>query len=217
MKTPKVSIGIGKHLKFSPGDQIFLQGDTGSEMYVVASGQIRIFLSTRDQSITLAILKKGDFFGEMALLENLPRSAGAEALVETELIALETNDFKFLIQQHPEIALKILARFSNRLRAADQLIGLLLMGDVSAHVLHCVVHRFAKQFGMHNKWPKECLLSATIEELAEEIEGDFQDISKVFEELSKIGMVTQKSDGIHFKRLNKLKYYFEHFGWKPPK
>ncbi|HPQ40833.1 MAG TPA: cyclic nucleotide-binding domain-containing protein, partial [bacterium] len=159
---PKISGGIGRRLLYKKGERIFSEGQPGKEMYVVESGRIKIFLTAQDRELTLAVLQKGDFFGEMALLEDLPRSASAAAIDTTRLIAIGKGDFKFLIQEHPEIAMKVLGRFSTRLRDADNLINLLLLGDMTGCVIHEIVKQVLMQFGSEDNIPKECSIPLTV-------------------------------------------------------
>lgn len=208
------SIQLGKHLEFSKGQNIFTAGDLGSEMYVILSGSVRIFIYSGESTLTLVHLKKGDFFGEMALLENLPRSASAEALHDVELVALKQNDFKFLIQQHPDIAMRVLGKFSSRLRDADNLIELLLLEDNTGNVLHCLVKIALTQYKSRKKIPDKCLLSISLESLAEMSNIDLQTTENVIKELNRKGLVTTASNGIELQKHKKLNYYLKYLEWK---
>jgi CRP/FNR family transcriptional regulator, cyclic AMP receptor protein len=212
VKPPKSS--IGKYLKFEKGAAIFHEGDPGCEMYVIMSGKIRIFISTGGRPLTLAFAKKGDFFGEMSLLEELPRSASAETVEDAELIALGKTDFKFLIQQHPDIAMKVLARFSTRLRNADHLIELLLLGDMTGRVIHGLVKQALVHYGSHTKIPKEWFLPMSIEVFASESGLTVVQVEKGLKELERIGLVTTGIDGVIIRKHRKLKHYIEYLDWK---
>ncbi len=210
----RIPVSFGTHLKLEKGTPIFSEGQKGSEMYVIMSGRVRIFLSSGNRSLTLTKLKKGDFFGEMALLEELPRSAGAEAITNVELIAIGKEDFKFLIQQHPDIAMKVLAKFSRRLRDADHLIGLLLMGDDSGRILHTLVKQAVLQHDQFNKLPKEWFLPISIKELAELSDRPEKRVEKILHELARIGIIVLGNDGIVIKKHKKLNYYMDYLGWR---
>lgn len=71
-------------VRFKKGEIVYNEGDLGSEMYVVQAGAIRIFRDITGVRQELAIMEKGDFFGELAVLEGLPRTASAEALDDGE-------------------------------------------------------------------------------------------------------------------------------------
>ena len=79
--------------KFSTGQTIVKQGSRGEEMYVVRSGKVRIFREQDGEETTLATLQPGAFFGEMALFDNQPRSASANAMGETEVRVVTKAEF----------------------------------------------------------------------------------------------------------------------------
>lgn len=211
---PKVSIGIGRRMLYRENERIFSEGQTGREMYVVESGKIKIFLTTKSHELTLAVLKRGDFFGEMALLEDLPRSASAAAVESTRLIAIAKDDFKFLIQEHPEIAMKVLGRFSGRLRDADNLINLLLLGDITGHVINQLVKHALSLYGVEDKIPKECLLPISINDLSQETGLPVEDTKQVISELSRIGLASISENGIIVRKHRKMKSYLDYFNWR---
>ncbi|MBN1879449.1 Crp/Fnr family transcriptional regulator [bacterium] len=214
---PKVSSGIGRRMLYRGGERIFSEGQPGREMYVVESGRIRIFLTTHDRELTLAILKRGDFFGEMALLEDLPRSASAAAAEETRLIAIAKDDFKFLIQEHPEIAMKVLGRFSGRLRDADNLITLLMLGDSAAQVISEIMKQVVTQTETDRHLPKEIVIPETIQNLAQTTGLDIDQISLIMRELDRIGIVTDTDEGIVVRKHRKLKTYLDYINWRERK
>jgi len=82
------------------GDIIFREGDEARELFVVKSGEVRIQLGNR----TLAELSANDVFGEMALIDNEPRSATALAVTDVELVAVSEKQFLFLVSQTPYFA-----------------------------------------------------------------------------------------------------------------
>ena len=109
-------------VKYRKGDVIFREGDLGTEMYIIQSGKIRIYKDIDGYDQTLTVLEKGDFFGEMAILEGLPRTATAEAEEDTELIRINSANFVAMIKANPEIAIRIMRKLSLRLReTTDQL------------------------------------------------------------------------------------------------
>jgi len=98
-------------------DQIIVtQGTPGQAFYLVLSGRVEIL---RDSS-SLGTFGSGDFFGEMSLLDQAPRSATIRAVDETTCLMLSSWDFKALLEQHPSIAVKLLEVLSRRLRVADE-------------------------------------------------------------------------------------------------
>src|SRR5881409_1185557 len=87
-------------VKRKKGEMIYVEGDLGSEMYVVQSGAVRIYRTLGGVKQELAIMEKGDFFGEIAVLEGLPRTASAEALDSCEIIEINSTTFDKMIREH---------------------------------------------------------------------------------------------------------------------
>lgn len=108
------------------GAAIFVEGDLGSEMYVVQSGTVRIYREVNGVKQELSVMEKGDFFGEIAVLEGLPRSTSAEALENVELIEINSTTFDRMIRANIEIAVRMLRKLSNRLQEANHKIETLM-------------------------------------------------------------------------------------------
>jgi len=117
--------------RFSGGDVIFREGDLGTEMYVVHQGRVEILRTIDEERVRIALLEKGDFFGEMSLLEELPRTATARALEETTLIEINGALFDRMLRRNPEIGVRIMRKLSRRLREVDAELGRARRGDVS--------------------------------------------------------------------------------------
>jgi CRP-like cAMP-binding protein len=102
--------------RFSKGTVLFHEGDSGEDMYIIQSGKVAIKKKVPHGETTLAVLEKGDFFGEMAVLERMPRSASAEMLEDGDLIVIGSEIFGDMIKSNPEIAVRMLRKYSLRLR-----------------------------------------------------------------------------------------------------
>ena len=103
---------------FSDGETIFRQGASDSVMYTIKSGKVRIFRVQDGQETTLAILKPGEFFGEMALFESKPRSASAQAIGPTELEGTSRDEFKTMVGN--VLVWDVLQSMSARIREVDE-------------------------------------------------------------------------------------------------
>lgn len=101
---------------------IFEEGSAGVEMYLIHSGRVLLSLGRgKDEKAELAVLNPGDFFGEMALVDDSPRSATATALEDsTQLIALDKSRFLYMVQQQPQFALSVMHTLCQRLRVVDR-------------------------------------------------------------------------------------------------
>jgi CRP-like cAMP-binding protein len=105
---------------FAAGQVLFHEGDEGDDMYIIQSGRVAIKKKLKDGDTTLAVLEKGDFFGEMAILERMPRSAAAEVIEEGDLIVISGEMFGDMIKANPEIAVRMLRKQSIRLRETNR-------------------------------------------------------------------------------------------------
>jgi CRP-like cAMP-binding protein len=106
--------------RFATGTVLFHEGDEGDDMYIVQSGRVAIKKRLKDGEAVLATMEKGDFFGEMAILERLPRSASAEVVEEGDLIVISSEIFGDMIKANPEIAVRMLRKYSIRLRETNK-------------------------------------------------------------------------------------------------
>lgn len=110
-------------VELEPGEWIFREGDLGTEMYIVQDGQVEILKTLGDEQFQqLLVLERGDFFGEMALLEDLPRAAGVRALQATKLLEINGSTFDQMLRENPEIAVRMMRALSRRLRETDALV-----------------------------------------------------------------------------------------------
>jgi CRP/FNR family cyclic AMP-dependent transcriptional regulator len=105
------------------GTPLFHRGEPGDSMYLVENGCVRISVKDADgHDTTLAEMGKGDFFGEMSLLDGNARSADATASVDSRLAVLPRADFRSFLRKNPDIALGILTALTHRLRRTDDLL-----------------------------------------------------------------------------------------------
>lgn len=116
-------------LQFAAGEFIFREGDLGTEMYIVHEGRVEILQNLMDEPRQLAVLEKGDFFGEMSILEELPRNATARALSEAKVIVIDGATFDSMLRANPEISVRIMRKLSRRVRHADELLRRVLAGE----------------------------------------------------------------------------------------
>lgn len=106
---------------FEAGDIIFREGEDSREMFVVLEGQIEIVkISPRGSDVKLATLSRGEFLGEMSLLESLPRSATARAVNKVKLLAIHPGGFLLKIRRDPTFAFEIMQTLSRRIRVTNE-------------------------------------------------------------------------------------------------
>ncbi len=108
---------------FKKGEIIFKEGDLGTEMFVIQKGKVEIKKRIGIEEKTLSTLEKGDFFGEMAILEGMPRTATAVAIEDTECIVINEATFDNMIKNNVEIAVRMLRKLSKNLRHTTELLN----------------------------------------------------------------------------------------------
>jgi CRP/FNR family cyclic AMP-dependent transcriptional regulator len=117
-----INLHIFRHadtLDLTAGETVFQQGDTGTEMYVVAEGEVEILSG----AVVLETARPGSVIGEMALIDHSPRSATAVAKTDCKLVAVDQRRFEFLVQQTPYFALEVMQLMAERLRTANRRIA----------------------------------------------------------------------------------------------
>ena len=121
--------------RLAAGDTLFQVGEPGESLYVVQSGEIELFIKdTAGQRIPLAIVGKGEVFGELALLDRSPRTATAVALADSELLELDRDDLLLLFRTSPAAALRLLAAMGRMTRKADELLKTRVSRNVNEEV-----------------------------------------------------------------------------------
>jgi CRP-like cAMP-binding protein len=106
--------------EFSKGDVIIKEGNPGREMYIIQSGSVEVTKSDGNREIVLATLSRGDFFGEMAILENTNRTATVKAIETSRLIVLTTGNFMIKLKKDPTFAFQIMQKMSKRIRILNE-------------------------------------------------------------------------------------------------
>ena len=115
-------IAYEKFIKvYRKSDVIFEENSSGNEMFIVYSGRVKLYTQPKaGRRTVLSILKPGEHFGEMALIDGSPRSATAVAVQDnTKLVVLDKAKFLYLVQQQPEFAFAMMETLSQRIREAN--------------------------------------------------------------------------------------------------
>jgi CRP/FNR family transcriptional regulator, cyclic AMP receptor protein len=110
-------------VRFKAGELIFSYGDPGDSLFVIREGEVEVFFKDDTGGrIVLETARSGDFFGELSLLDNGPRTASVVALRDTEALRVDRNDLDHLLRLHPEAALELLTAMGKRMRVTAELL-----------------------------------------------------------------------------------------------
>jgi len=187
------------------GDFLFHKGDEGTALYIISRGLIKIALPTKSgDEVILAMLSDGDFFGEMALLDGLPRSADATAMEDTHLYVLDRTDFLSFLNHNEHAVLAIIQILSIRLRRTDDMVAEVCFLSVSARLAKKLVdlagspHQMGEG-GLQNK------VHLTQQELASLIGVSRETVNKELKILRQKGIVTTARNTITISDMDRLK------------
>jgi len=126
--------------EFQKGQVIFQEGETGNALYVVLQGLVKVSLFDEEgKEYILDFIGKDGFFGELSLIDELPRSAYVTAIEDSQFLVIKRQDFMRLLQENPTITISILKTLSKRLRAADERIKGLAFLNVEARILKYLI------------------------------------------------------------------------------
>ena len=127
-------------LTYPKGNIVFHEGDPGDYLLIILKGRVKVTLLGGDgQETIISILEQPAFLGEVALLDETPRSATVIALTPIEVMQIARGPFLTLVKKHPAIALKIMVQLAGALRKATEQIRTLSMFDVYGRVLRCLL------------------------------------------------------------------------------
>ncbi len=111
--------------KYTKNAIICRDKEKGKEMFIILSGQVKIYKQGPPPHYkvnTIATLSAGEFFGEMSLLEDLPRYANAQAITEVNVLVIDIETLKMIVKTQPDFAVKIMQKLSKRIRKLDDMI-----------------------------------------------------------------------------------------------
>jgi len=186
------------------GEILFRQGDEGTVLYVILQGRIKISVSRRMDKMTLAILGQGEFLGEMALLDGLPRSADAMAMEDSHLYALNRKDFLPFLINNENAVHAILYSLSMRLRKTDDQLTEMCFLNLSARLAKKLVELAASLAADENN-PQACTLKISQHELGNILGVSRESINKELKILRDKGYVSTLRNSIIIHDLEPLK------------
>jgi CRP/FNR family cyclic AMP-dependent transcriptional regulator len=168
---------------------VFFENEEGDSLFMILDGRIKVTILGDDgREIILTMLGEGDLFGEMALLDNEPRSATAIAVEESELLLLQRNDFQSVIHENPGISSALIKVLSNRLRRANHQISTLALLDVYGRVARVILD-MAREEGRRLKDGRIAFRRATHQEIANRIGTTRETVTRMLKDLERQALV----------------------------
>jgi len=194
-----------KRRTFRASEVIFHRDDPGQVLYMIKEGKVKICIISPDgQEVSLAVLGKGEYFGEFALLDGLPRSTDAVALDRVECYTLQRSDFLNAIQKNPKIAILVLEALSKRLRATDDMVEDLIFLDVYGRVAKKLLE-LADAHGVKTEEGIIIDVRLTQQELASMVGASRESVNKVLGYFTDKKFISTDKHRITIHRVNDLK------------
>jgi CRP-like cAMP-binding protein len=180
--------------RFPKHKTIVEEGAPGDYMYIISEGRVKVTkLSGDGREKILELLEVGDFFGEMSLFDEAPRSASVKAMSDVRILALARNDFLRLLSRSPDLALSVIQELTRRLRQVDEQASSLSFQRVKERTMGLLV-RLAKDASSHEGRRKTPVL--THQQIADMIGTSRETVTRAVKGLKEEGWLEQ--EGKHY-------------------
>lgn len=157
-------------------------------MFVIQGGKVQVSKRVGETERPIAVLGRGEFLGEMAILNNKPRSATATVLEDATVLVIDKRTLEAMITNNSEIAIRLIKKLATRLDAADSLVEILMHPDPRARVM-LALKRHAETFG--EQGDDGIRLNVTAGAIAQEVGADLPQVMAVLSKLEKLGIAVQ--------------------------
>ncbi len=191
----EVLTGVVSRKSFPRSTTIIAAGDMTDSLYVIISGRLKVMMSDDEgREVILAILGPNEFFGEMGLLDDHPRSASVVAIEPCELLSLAKRDFKKCLAENFEMTMTVVRGLVKRLREADRKIGSLALMDVYGRVARLLLEMAETIDGQ-----KVVTKKLAKQDIAKMIGASREMVSRVMKDLQTGGFIEVRGGSIYLK------------------
>ena len=176
---------VTREKSYPKGSVILFEDDPGDSLFVVRDGRVKVVLIGEDgREVILGVLGVGEYFGELSLIDDRPRSAHVIAMEDSNLLVLRREDFRKRVESSPSVAWSLLTELSRRLRRADDKIGGLVLLDVPGRIARLLLD-LAEESGT-NAIEK----SLTHQTIAQMIGASRETVSRAMKDFQDAGWIT---------------------------
>jgi CRP/FNR family cyclic AMP-dependent transcriptional regulator len=180
---------------FPKNSIVIVDGDVSDSLYLIISGRVKVFLTDdAGKEVILNYQSKGEFFGEVALLDDQPRSASVIALEPCKFAILSKSDFCACLAEHPDIAMSIILKLSNRLRVLTEKVRSLALMDVYGRLKQTLLDLSEEQEGQRVVTER-----LTQQELANMVGASREMVTRILKDLTKGGYIDIEDKRITIK------------------
>jgi CRP-like cAMP-binding protein len=191
--------------EFPRGAVLFREGEAGHEMFVVHQGRVTISKRVGEVEKILSTLGAGEFLGEMAILNNKPRSATATCAEDCRLLVIDAKTFEAMVRSSAEIAIRLIKKLSDRLAEANEQIENLLLTDAASRVVHFLA--VAAERG--GKTAAGMKIEMAPRELAARVGVKAEQADEALMKLLKAKLIAVHPDGFVVADVAKLRHFLE--------
>ena len=196
---------------FPPGTTLFRDGERGKEMFVIQSGKVEISKEIRGEKQVLAVLDEGEFFGEMAILNNKPRSATGITVGECKMLVIDPKTFEAMIKGNTEIAVRMIKKLAQRLEDADHQIESLMLKDSNSRIVHTLT-RLAESMGKASG--DGIRIEVNVQGLAGKCGLETPQVQEVVDKIAAANLLKYDENGMTIVNVEKLRKYLEYLTMK---
>ncbi len=181
--------GLASRKRYPKDGVVFFENEAGDSLFMIADGRIKVTILGDDgREIILSVLGSGEFFGEMALLDNEPRSATTIAAEDSELLCLSRPDFEGVLRENPAIMATLIKVLTSRLRHANHQISTLALLDVYGRVARVLVE-LARDEGKRLKDGRIAFHRPTHQEMANRIGTTRETVTRMLKDLQRQNLI----------------------------
>jgi CRP-like cAMP-binding protein len=175
---------LTRERSYPKGSVILFQDDPGDSLFVLRDGRVKVVLIGEDgREVILGVLEPGAHFGELALIDDQPRSAHVIAMEDAQLLVLRREDFRRRVEANPTVAWALLTELSRRLRRADVKIGGLVLLDVPGRIARLLLDLSAESGSDQVEKP------LTHQTIAQMIGASRETVSRAMKEFQDAGLI----------------------------
>lgn len=196
---------------YSPGAAICREGEEGNEMYIIQKGKVRVSKRFAGKTHVISVLEKGDFFGEMAIVNRIQRTATVTAIDEVELLVFDREGLQNMITRNARIALTIIDKLCRRLQNAHLKIQHLVKKDARGLIVLHLRSLYQELPSGESALPfQKCL-----EDVSLSLELPMEEVRGVLEGLQAEGVLGKEGDSLRVMDSDKLLKLTESVGKEP--
>lgn len=182
--------------RHAEGDQIFAKGDPGNSMMAVLKGRVMISTPSQDgRQVVLTVMRDGDVFGEIALLDGKERTADATAATECELLIVPRRSLLQLLERRPELCIELLIVLCERLRRTNEQVEDLAFLDLEARIAKVLV-RLAEENGKSQQTARPPGIKISQRALGELVGGSRESVNKHLQDWKRSGIIAIEKGSI---------------------